>query len=117
LVAGEAGRTVDPDRVFIRLRSIYSTMRFLSNGVDTVPGQPAPARAPLGDMRHGVLRVALSESEPDARLRVRHDSHWYYIANDDLLSRESFHLLALMVRLQAGNAGASASPMAISVGR
>ena len=50
----------------------------------------------------GILEVQCSESEPErAAISIRYQDHWYWIARNDLKSKQTFVLLGQMVQMQS----------------
>jgi hypothetical protein len=108
-----------PENVIsISTRSFFNVMAFLSNNVDT----PAVDRtesenynATLVDSSldwskytSNMLHVRESSSEPsDAVAQVEYDKHWYYISDDDELSKSTLVLLKLIYSLQSGDVQAN----------
>jgi hypothetical protein len=101
------------DRVTLRMRSVLSTMFYLSQAVE-VPAEDEQAglvtltknpdgtlfdwHAMLGDL----FKVRSGDTEPTrASIRVHYRGHWFWIADDDLESKSTFLLLTQLVSMQA----------------
>jgi hypothetical protein len=108
---------VDDDKTLtLSTRSLYSTLFFLSRGVEVpvehrqrgiasdlsrIPGGPFDWNNPEGALFH----VRSSADEPkDASVRVFYRGSWFYIADTDRDSKVTFALLSTLMTLQSGEA-------------
>lgn len=102
------------NQVYIRLRSIYGMMTYLSFGVQ-IPEADIRChyvyeyRNPDGSLfdwtplMKDLMHVCSSDVEPmDAFVKVYLHHHWFYIQNNDLDSKATFTLLARLMSLAAG---------------
>ena len=104
--------------VSVSTRSFFNVVAFLSNNVDT----PAVNRAESEDYNatlvdsamdwskytSNMLHVRTSSSEPsNAVAQVEYDNRWYYISDDDELSKSTLVLLKLIYSLQSGDVQAN----------
>lgn len=86
-------------------RSLYSALYFLADGVDVPARDVAAARSRSpGGPDEGLFRVRTSAAEPpDAAVKVRYRSTWFYIADTDGDSKVTFALLSMLLTLQSGD--------------
>ena len=107
-------------------RPLYSTLYFLSNGVD-VPVAALEARTVqqrgavggLFDPSMGKLfHVRSSTIEPrNFALRVRYHNEWFYLDETDLDSRTTFTLISALFMLQSGDTSRMTPLVSLSPGR
>lgn len=111
--------TTDPEKtlennVFIRLRSLYGMMTYLSYGVQ-IPEADLRANyvytyydqngCPFDwtPLMQGLMNISSSNTEPcDVFVKAYVHNHWFYIKNSDLDSKATFTLLARLMALAAG---------------
>ncbi len=103
------GQEVTP--VPIWLRSFSNQLFYASRSVEipaehqklvksytNIQGQPLDPRQAL----EGILEVRSSPDRPDdALVAVRYRGHWFYIADTDQVSKDTFHLLSVIFALQS----------------
>jgi len=117
--AGAASIEEPRDTLTLSVRSGYQLLAFLSKGVD-VPeshlrrGTVCMFKAPDGrpfdarQITRGLFKVCVQKHRPlRSDLAVFYRGHWFYIAEDDVMSRSTLSLvkLAIDVQSQSGNAG------------
>lgn len=101
--------------VFVKTRSIYGIMTFLSYGVQIPESDvrakyvytyynPDGTRFDWTPLTQGLLKVYSSQREPvDTFIKVFVHNHWFYIKNNDLDSKSTFTLLTRLITLTAGS--------------
>jgi hypothetical protein len=107
------------DEIVIRTRPLLSVYLFLAQGVElpqehVEEGRVLVARNPDGSPRDiesvtgKLFHIRVQKSEPwDANLKVQHRGYWFYIAADDLFTRQTFSFLSTLVFLQSSAKGQS----------
>jgi hypothetical protein len=97
--------------VMVKMRSMLSTMVYLSRGVD-IP-ETDPLRSILGsNSLDGVFRVVSSEKQPnDALVAVPYRGRWFSIEANDVESRRTLGLLSSLLRLEVGAGGSQNVPV------
>lgn len=111
-----------PNTAFIRTRSVYGMMTFLSYGVQIPPSDIAAHYVyqyhyPNGEpfdwtpLMDGLITIYSSDVEPrDTFVKVVVHNHWFYILESDLNSKATFTLLLRLITLTAGKQLGSAGP-------
>lgn len=110
-------------------RSLLGVLYLLSQGVD-VPeadenaGKVVVTRDAAGNrldwrrLTDGLLRVGWSPSRPaDAFVAVAYRGVWFHLPDDDLDSKSTFNLLALLFALQASSTDSKTPLLTVSSGR
>jgi hypothetical protein len=107
------------DEIVIRTRPLLSVYLFLAQGVELPQehvdkGRVLVARDPSGNplevarVTGKLFHVRAQKSDPeDAYLKVRHRDYWFYIAADDLFTRQTYAFLSTLVFLQSSARGQS----------
>lgn len=102
--------------VTIQIRSMLSSMIFLSHGVhapkEHVDAKIAPEYYIYPDspfnwdpLMKGIFRVSSSRQEPiNAYVKIYWNNYWFYIAGDDVASIQTFSYIDMMQALTSGNA-------------
>ncbi|MBC2604021.1 hypothetical protein [Puniceicoccus vermicola] len=115
------------DLIEINTRSLLGVLFFLSQGVnvpekDVESGKVTKTLYDDGTVfdwnepLDGLFRVESSNSEPDnASTAVRYRGTWFYIKDDDLLSKATFMLLSQMFALRTGDAQGQTPVLTIPV--
>jgi len=109
------GAALDDETILLATRSLFSSMFFLSEGVD-VPEEDAArgfvtrssivAGGPFDEAGTGesLFQVRSSSQEPEhAAVKVFYRNSWFYIADDDASSKVTFALVSMITMLQSGN--------------
>ena len=107
------------DRIYIRTRSILTSMAHLARGVHVPCVHVAEGLARPDFPRHGILpetmdnffQVHVSKNTPVGRLAVPYRGHWYSIADDDLESKLTFLILSTLYRLKLNDAAGKNTPV------
>jgi hypothetical protein len=105
----------DDGAIGITTRSVLRLVEIFSAAVEVPEGDIHRAQTypPLGPMVEG-LRIRQARREPEnASLAVRFREGWYYIPDDDRISKGYFRLLTVLwsVVISEGSAGASGAPL------
>ncbi len=109
------GAAIDDETMVLATRSLFSSMFFLSQGVDVpeedvaqgfvsrtsiVPGGPFD-QAGTGE---SLFLVHSSSQKPEhAAVKVFYRDSWFYIADSDASSKVTFALVSMIMMLQSGN--------------
>ncbi len=118
-------RFIEGRTITIVTRPLLATMFYLSKGI-TVPerdiengivhvtvdesGRPFDWRLVTGEL----FAVESSSSRPDnAYLAVQHHGSWFYIRNNDVISKETFVLFQTLLALRAGEKPTSQTPLTL----
>lgn len=116
------GTISDSEFITMQTRSLFSTLYFLSQGVEAPAKDLASGSAErLNNVEGGPLdwnrsqgklfHVYSSDTEPEgAAVKVFYRNSWFYIADNDADSKVTFALLSMLMTLQSGDA-AKASPL------
>ena len=109
------GAPSDGESMTMTTRSLFSTLYFLSQGVeapakDLESGNAEALKNVAGgpfdwnSSRSKLFRVHSSENEPEnAAVKVFYRGSWFYIADSDADSKVTFALLSMLMTLQSGN--------------
>lgn len=122
------GGAIDDETMVLATRSLFSSMFFLSQGVDVpeddvaqgyvshtsiVPGGPFD-QVGTGE---SLFMVHSSPQEPEnASVRVFYRDSWFYIADNDSSSKVTFALVSMIMMLQSGNTAKITPLITIPVG-
>jgi len=98
-------------------RSLFSSLYYLSNGVEAPPAdtrsgvlQPRAVRGGIFD-GGDLFNVRSSDSMPaNAAIRVRYRDRWFYVPDSDPDTRTTFALLSILLLLQSSDT-AKMSPL------
>lgn len=110
--------------IYVQTRSFFSMLNFLSKGVasggdmDTRYGlkKIAATKTSGTGLTKGVFLVSESNKEPDnATAKIDFDGKWYYIANNDVISKSTLVLLRIIYSLQTGDLKANVPLITIPV--
>ena len=116
------------DIMAINMRPLIGCMFFMSQGVEVPEKHVRDGRVTITrddegrpfdwqNALRGLVRIRSSERPPeDAVVSVQYLDHWFYIANDDLESQETFALLYLLFTLQAGEKPANTPLLSLPIG-
>lgn len=117
-----------PDQIRMETRPLLGVYYFFAQAVE-VPDQhvqesrvivtmnPDGSRHDWGQVVGKLFKVRSSKSEPsDAFLKVRHRGYWFYIADDDPFSKQTYSLLNVMTLLQSGDSEGKSPLLTISAG-
>lgn len=117
----DQGRT---DHIAVDTRSVLDSLVYLSAGVEvptahlergwTVADYPVPG-VRSADLRR-LFQVRSSERRPDAALAVRHRGTWFYLSDDDPVSRTTFLVVAELLRLALSPGDSRAPLLTLPVG-
>jgi hypothetical protein len=122
------GASIDDETMALATRSLFSSMFFLSQGVDVPEADAAQgfvsrssivAGGPFDQAGTGesLFRVHTSAEEPDhAAVKVFYRGSWFYIADNDASSKVTFALVSMMMMLQSGNTAKITPLITIPVG-
>lgn len=103
-----------PHHLYLETRTILGFLNYLSKGVE-VPNEVIKAgKAPMTYLGNGkffdwcqvtrnTINIKSSKNKPDADLSIKYKGYWYYIADNDFSSKETFLLLNIIMSLQQGN--------------
>lgn len=116
--------TVGTDRITVDTRSVLDAIAYLAGGVDvpashTAEGWALPEWPVAGAKSKGLpgfFKVRTSERRPNSSLAVQHRSQWFYLAEDDLVSRATFLALAELLRLAISPGEGQAPVLTLPVG-
>ncbi len=110
-------------RIVLVTRSLLGVLFFLCHaiempavdeerGVVTVTVDEEGNPFDWSEVTEGLLRIRSSDDRPDgAAIAVTYRGHWFYISDDDLVSKSTFALLAQLYALQAGAPVAGGAPV------
>jgi len=117
------GRIEDPDpadnAVSVRTRSLLVSMAFLSQGVHVPPRHIEDgvttldwpvANAKASDLT-GFFQVRSCTTRPRAGVAVPYRGHWFYIPDDDTLSKRTFLMFATLYRLMVTESDVRQAPV------
>lgn len=105
----------DKHSILIRTRSVLGILSYLSHGVqvpfdDVKKGYIIQTKYSDGrvfnwePLMKGIFRVYYSKYSPeDAFVKVRFRDHWFYIRNDDLVTKATFSLVTRLYTLTSGS--------------
>lgn len=122
------GASIDNETMVLATRSMFSSMFFLSQGVDVpeadavagfVSRSSIVAGGPFDKAGTGesLFRVHTSAEEPvHAAVKVFYRGSWFYIADNDADSKVTFALVSMIMMLQSGNAAKITPLITIPVG-
>jgi hypothetical protein len=122
------GASIDDETLVLATRSLFSSMFFLSQGVNVPDADAAAgfvsrsfivAGGPFDKAGTGesLFQVHSSAEEPEhAAVRVFYRGSWFYIADNDADSKVTFALISMMMMLQSGNAAKITPLITIPVG-
>jgi hypothetical protein len=97
--------------VMIKMRSLLSTMVYLSRGVD-IPETDQLSSILGPNSLDEVFRVVSSEKQPtDALVAVPYRGKWFHIEANDVESRRTLGLMSSLLRLQVGAGGSQNVPV------
>lgn len=100
----------DPGSIAIETRSLFDMMRIAGATIDLAPDTSGVGRLPVPGPAARGLRIRSGTTPPaDARVATQYRGRWYYIADDDELSKQWFTVLQLLAGAPAG--GGSAAPV------
>jgi hypothetical protein len=109
------GAATDNETMLLATRSLFSSMFFLSQGVDVpeedvargfVSHSSIVAGGPFDAAGRGesLFLVHSSAKEPEhAAVKVSYRNSWFYIADEDSSSKVTFALVSMIMMLQSGN--------------
>lgn len=105
--------SADPGAIALETRSTLDLMRLAGAAIElegdaAVGALSHPARGPAG---RGVRIRTAAERPAGARVAVEYRGRWYYIANDDELSKQWFTMLQLLAGAQTPGAAPGAAPV------
>ncbi|AUR52149.1 hypothetical protein [Aquella oligotrophica] len=99
----------------IQTRSYFNILQFLSKGVEASESDNQKygvktrftnqngGVSNLHDITNGLIDIHVSNSEPsEALLKIKYQSKWYYVANDDEYSKSTMVFLRLVYSLLIG---------------
>ena len=122
------GAAIDDETMLLATRSLFSSMYFLSQGVD-VPAEDVAqgyvsrssivAGGPFDQAGTGesLFLVHSSEQEPEhAAVKVFYRDSWFYIEDNDASSKVTFALVSMIMMLQSGNTAKITPLITIPVG-
>ncbi|MCK5711784.1 MAG: hypothetical protein KAI25_03620, partial [Hyphomicrobiaceae bacterium] len=129
-IFGQSPGALDPNVVWVEIglrgRSMMEIMQVGSQEV-RVPAEDVERGAAFADPsrdRHRAtgasdrLVVKSSESEPsNSSLRIKYRSHWFYIDDTDLRSRETFAMLTALFAVVGGTVPGAHPVLTLPVGR
>jgi len=100
-------------RVFVRLRNFIGILDSLAQGVEAPGGASGTT---------GTTPVAFRVARADAPVAgafvsAKYDGHWYYIAKDDVASRQVFSFLIQLFALEGGELPKNAPMLTLPVSR
>jgi len=108
-------KTQQNNIVFVRMRSLYGILIYLSYGVQ-IPESDVKKRfvytyhnadgTPYDwtPLTHGLLNVQSSETEPtNVFVKTKIHGHWFFIENSDLDSKATFILLVRLIALTSAS--------------
>jgi hypothetical protein len=117
-----------PDQIRMETRPLLGVYYFFAQAVE-VPDQhvqesrvivtknPDGSRHDWSHVVGKLFKVRSSKSEPeDAFLKVKHRGYWFYIADDDPFSKQTYSLLNVMTLLQSGDSEGKSPLLTISAG-
>ena len=116
------GAAKDGESMTLTTRSLFSTLYFLSQGVEAPAKDLQSGNAEVrknveggpfdwNSSRSKLFRVHSSENEPEnAAVKVFYRGSWFYIADNDADSKVTFALLSMLMTLQSGDT-TKVSPM------
>ena len=94
------GPSKDPEKIAFRTRSLIEILGDLAGAVDVPDAAGAEQRGGAVRLFAPEVKVRTSPEPPGAAfVVVRYQGDWYYIANDDLRSRQLFTLCMLLYSL------------------
>jgi len=116
-----------PTEVGVRSRSLLGMLYFLSASVEVPPADvqaglvtvTGDAGAPFdwSQVTRKVMTVHSQQERPErAFIAVRHRGWWFYIADDDQMSKATFALLKLVFALQSASGKDAAPVLTLPVG-
>ena len=103
-----------PRHFRIEIRTIMSLLNYLSKSVDLPPIDVKKHHVKISyDQRgkyfdwrlitRGQFRVHYCDFYPqDNHISVRYRNHWFYIADDDFISKDTFHILTMLIGIYQG---------------
>ncbi len=122
------GASIDDETMLLATRSLFSSMYFLSQGVDVPEDDVAQgfvsrssivAGGPFDQVGTGesLFLVHSSAQEPEhAAVKVFYRDSWFYIADNDASSKVTFALVSMIMMLQSGNTAKITPLITIPVG-
>jgi hypothetical protein len=122
------GAAKDDETLLLATRSIFSSMYFLSQGVDVPAADVAQGfvsnssivpQGPFDQAGTGesLFQVHSSDQEPEhAAVKVFYRGSWFYIADNDASSKVTFALVSMIMMLQSGNTAKITPLITIPVG-
>jgi len=118
----------DVNKITMRTRSVSSLMYYLSQVIETPKEHIDEGIVNITKAKNGSMfnwanspageyfNVKVSEYYPNnAFLAVNYRGYWFYIADNDLISKSTFMLLTLLFNLQAGQTSFSSPTLTIPV--
>ncbi|KTD43145.1 hypothetical protein [Legionella parisiensis] len=103
-----------PDHFYLETRTILGFLNYLAKSVEVPAELIKSGKAPMTYLGNGkffnwqnVTRdniiIRSCKHKPDADLSIKFKGYWYYIADNDFKSKETFALLNIIMSLQQGN--------------
>lgn len=114
--------------ISIQARSVLGMMYYLSKSVEVrldelkagiveFPRTPAGGYFNWQDVTKGMMTIHSSTSRPScAYVAVYYRNRWFYIADNDMNSKETLSLMTLIFALQAGSASGAGPLLTLPVG-
>ena len=122
------GTIDDSEFITMHTRSLFSTLYFLSQGVEAPAVDLASGNAEMLNNVEGgpfdwnrsqgkLFHVYSSATEPEgAAVKVFYRNSWFYIADNDADSKVTFALLSMLMTLQSGDAVKSSPLITLPIG-
>jgi len=124
----EGGESAEIAEVPVQVRSLNGILFYLGQGVEVPTAHLAKGlvkaykdeQGKLVDRREttrDLLDVHCSATRPaDAYVAVRYRGHWFYVADSDVDSKDTFSLLLILFALQSGDVKSAQPLLTIPVG-
>jgi len=93
----------DPGSIAIETRSLFDMLRIAGATIELAPDTSGVGRLPAPGPAAGGLRIRSGSAPPaEARVATQYRGRWYYIGDDDDLSKQWFTVLQLLAGAPAG---------------
>ncbi|ETO92704.1 hypothetical protein [Legionella oakridgensis] len=114
------------NEIYVKTRTVFGIFNYLSKGVEVPESDIKQGTVPLIPLKNGkvfhwpvvtknILHVKTSKTKPkNATVCVMYRNNWFYIADDDIQSKETLDFLAIITAVYQGAMGTSAPVFTIS---
>jgi hypothetical protein len=96
----------DPGAIALETRSLLELMRLAAAAIELPADTAGAARYPAAGPAGRGIRIHVADGPPaQARVAVAYRGRWYYVADDDQVSKQWFTMLQLLAGAQTPGAG------------